>query len=269
MAHRRTIKFVLLGVGASALGLTPSPARAFHGNLLTCTPTAGMSVKASISPGLTCTDTTNKIQVSASRKNGNQIDNCFANLAASWATWATVKIGSKIAPLDVARISKADVSLKATGFGSCNLSGDATSYTSAGSGKFTLYAADGVTKIKGGQGSFFGRVLGDLPTQSALTLGVVTKGFGAGAALQVQIAIDFAGPSLCGMTNCNALLLSCNTGAICPPDIFGGGQAPITTLDLITAASSNFRIDFPDNADCVGAGNPLRCCTGAGTGTCE
>ncbi len=128
------------------------------------------------------------------------------------------------------------------------------------------HAADGVTKIKGGGAQFLTRVSGDLPTFSALALGVISKGIGVGALIEVQIGINVAGTTPCGPTTCNGLILGCNTGAQCPAPPL---PAPVTALDLITNPNSYIEIAIPDNADCTGLNTPLRCCTGAGTGTCS
>lgn len=262
---------ILSALAVGALALAPSAASAFHGNLVNCAPTVGVGVPAKLSPGLVCTDSLNKLTFSATGKTGNQLDGCAADLAAPWASWSAAKVASKITAADAALINKADVTIKATAFGPCMLSGDATTYVplAAGAGKVTFYAADGATKVKGGANQFYARIAADLPTQSALAIGLVTKGLGAGATIEVQIGIDLAGTSQCGTMSCLELIVGCNAGAICPPDVFAGGQAPITTLDLKTDPNSYLRIAIPDNADCTGPSTPLHCCTGAGTGTCS
>jgi hypothetical protein len=248
--------------------LAPALASAFTGNLVRCAPTAGVKVPASIKPGLTCTNALNKISVAATAKNGNQVDGCAYNAAAPWDAWAGAKL-SKTTSAAAATISKMDVSVKTVSFASCNFSGDATSYRASGAGKFQFYDSTGTVKVLGGGGSFFADVAGDVASISAIAHGLITKGFGAGAAIEIQIGLDLAGPSQCGMTSCNGLVLACNTGAICPPDPFSGAQPPITTLDLVTAATSHVSIDLPDNANCTGPHMPILCCTGAGTGGCS
>jgi len=91
-------------------------------------------------------------------------------------------------------------------------------------------------------------VLADLPSQSALVIGLVTKGFGAGGTIEVQIGINLAGTSQCGGNPCNGLVLACNTGAACPPPPASSDHG----LDLVTDANSYTRIAIPDNADCTG-----------------
>ena len=249
----------IAGASAGIFALAPSLASAFNGNLVRCTPTAGISSNVFLKPGLTCTDTLQKIQVSTTIKLGNPLDGCVANVAAPWNAWATGKVGSKISAADAALIAKADVVIKAATFGSCNFSGDPVSSSAAGAGKFAFYDIGG-NPVSGGKGSFFARVAGDLPTISVLALGLVTKGFGAGAAIQIKSGIDLANPV-------NALILGCNTGAICPPNVFPP-TPPITTLALTTVLGSNLSIDIPDNANCTGPDAPIHCCTGVGTGTC-
>lgn len=239
----------------------PSLATAFTGNLVRCTPTAGTAIDVTLKPGLTCTDTLNKLQVSATAKGGNQIDGCVSNAAAPWATWNASKV-QKITAADAATISKLDLSMKGTTFGSCNFSGDSTSLAPSATGKFVFYNSSGAA-ISGGSGAFFAKVSGDVPSVSAIARGLVTKGFGIGASLEVKVGLDSGGPTF-------GLVAQCNLGAICPPDVFTGmsAQSPISVLALKTAAGNYVSFDLPDNANCTGSGTPIHCCTGAGTGTC-
>ncbi len=139
-------------------------------------------------------------------------------------------------------------------------------------GKFQLLVGLAGGKIKGGRGTVFARVAGDTATTSALAIGIVTKGFGAGASFETQIGLDLPGTTNCGVTKCNTLILACNTGAICPPDVFDpnshSGDTAVTTLDLVSIPSSHVDISIPSNADCTGAGTPVKCCTGVSAGTC-
>jgi hypothetical protein len=253
----------LAGLGAGVFALAPSPASAFHGNLIHCTPTAGVGTVVTLKKGLTCTDATNKIQVKATGKTGNQFDGCVANAAAPWDAWAAGKFGSKISGAAAATITKADVTIKAVTFGSCNFSGDPDSATASGAGKIAFYDSGG-NKVKGGKGSMYVRVAGDVPSQSAVAIGLMTKGIGVGAGVTTQVGINLAGSTLCGATPCNGIILGCNTGAFCPPDV----PAPVEFLDLITDANSKLDISIQDNADCVNAGDPYPCCTGPGAGGC-
>lgn len=107
-------------------------------------------------------------------KTANALDGCVGNVAAPWATWNTNKV-QKILPADVAAIAKASVSIKATTFGSCNFIGDPTSHNTSGGGKFQFYDITGTIKIKGGGGSFYAHVVGDLPTFSVMARGIVTN----------------------------------------------------------------------------------------------
>src|SRR5262245_49098488 len=86
----------LAAVSAGVFAFAPSTARAFHGNLVHCTPTSGVGVAVGLKPGLTCTDALNKIAVSATGKSGNQIDNCNSNAAAPWDVWSAGGVASKI-----------------------------------------------------------------------------------------------------------------------------------------------------------------------------
>ena len=262
-------------VGAGVFALAPMPASAFHGNLIRCTPSLGKTTVTSLKPGLSCTDALSKIAVSAKAKSGTQIDGCVGNAGAPWAIWQAGKI-QKISAGDAAAANAVDVSIKGLTFGSCNFVGDANSYTAYGSGKFQLF--NGGTKLKGGGGAVFARVAGDTATTSALAIGVVTKGYGVGAAFETQIGLNLAGGTkCCGKKNptctdtCNGLILACNTGAICGggPDPFDPNvDSPVTTLDLINIPSSHFDISIGSNDDCTGPGAPIKCCTGLSAGTC-
>lgn len=255
---------------AGLFALAPAPASAFHGNLLRCAPTLGKTATVSLKPGLTCTDAKNKIAVALSAKTGNQVDNCTGNAGAPWLAWQTGGI-QKVAAGDISGPGKGlDIALKGLTFGSCNFTGDPNSYTAYAAGKFQVFS--GANKVKGGGGAVFARVAGDTATTSADALGIVTKGFGAGTLLETQIGLNLAGTTACGATTCNNLILACNTGAICPPDVFDPnahtGDTAVTTLDLISIPSSHVDISIPSNDDCTAAGAPIKCCTGLSTGTC-
>jgi hypothetical protein len=281
MRRNASKALVIAAAGAAIIALAATPLHAFTGNLVRCTPSLGTGVVVTLKKGLTCTESLNKIQVKATVKTGNAIDGCVANAAAPWDAWAAGKVASKISAANAALINRADVMIKASTYGSCNFGGSPDSYGASGAGKLTFYDAVG-NKVKGGKGSFFASVAGDLATQSALARGLMTKGFGAGGLIQVQIAIDIGAPE-------NGLVVACNAGAICPPDPFGNNAkctglgtptacctgskegtcvAPITQLVLATNANSNLSIDLPDNDNCTGPSEPIFCCTGAGTGTC-
>lgn len=246
-----------------AVALAPSMASAFTGNLVSCIPTAGMPTVAEISPGLQCAAVKNKISI----KN-TTMDNCTANGAAPWNNWALLKYGSKISAGDATQIDSVSIDIKASAFGTCDLgngNGNNPDETAAGgAGKFAFHDAVG-EKVKGGKGSFYGTFELDLASQSASVVGLVTKGFGASSAIKIVTGINLGGLSDCGggAGSCNGNYLACALGLICPPDI-----QPSFLLDLITKPFSVFRIDIPDNANCVGTGNPFACCTGAGSGNC-
>ena len=263
-------------VAAGTFAWAPTPASAFHGNLVRCTPTLGNTATVSLKPGLNCTDAKDKIALALVAKKGTGIDNCVGNAGAPWAEWQTGGI-QKISAGDATAVNKMDISLKGLTFGSCNFTGDANSYTAYAAGKFQLF--NGGTKVKGGGGALFARVAGVAATTSANALGIVTKGYGAGAAIEAQTGLNLAGPTLCcgkknpGCTDtCNGLILACNTGAICGggPDPFDpNNDSPITTLDIINIPSSHTSIDLPSNADCTGPAAPITCCTGNTAGSCS
>jgi len=251
-------KFVLSGIALAALALAPSSARAFHGNLVRCTPSAGIAIPAPISPGLSCTDSVSKLSVSVGIKSGNVINNCVATggtspSAAQWDQWATDGI-NKVGSAGAASISTASLKFKAKVYGICNFSGDANSLGASGSGKFQFFSDLAQTlKVKNAGGSMVGNVAA-AGTSSAL-VGLITKGFGLGGRFQTLIGIDLGDPN-------NGCIISCNDPFdVCP-------ASPCTTVNTKTDGTGQLRIDAASNADCTGALTPMTCCTGAGTGTC-
>ena len=242
---------VLAIAGAGLFALAPAPASAWSGNLVVCSPSAGLKSDVTINKGFSCAESLNKLAV----KNA-VLDGCVANAGAPWADWAAGKFGSKISATDAGTISKISISLKAIAFGTCNFSGTlaGSDAGASGAGSFTLLASDGVTKVKGGKGKFLSGVTG--ASTSAGLQGIVTKGFGTNAEIYITIGIDPVG---------NDDIFACNTGFRCPPDI----AAPVTVLHLNTQASGNqVRIGFPLLAECDGPGTPYQCCEGVGTGHC-
>jgi len=245
------MKQITLLMIAGALSLGPSLAGAFEGNLVTCHPTVGVEATAELKPGLDCNETKNRLKVAA------LLDGCSSNSGAPWDTWAAGKVNSKISSTNAALISRVTISLKGVGFSSCLLGGTSLSSASAAAAKLTFFDASGVNKVKGGKGQAFGEISGDLATQEAVFEGFMTKGFGAGAQIRVVVGVDVTDPI-------NSTLVTCNAGSLCPPDI----DTRIEEIALITTASSLVRIDFRNNADCVGNNDPYSCCTGSGTGNC-
>jgi hypothetical protein len=268
---KRSVGLVILVAGIAPWlgGCYPN---SFQHNLVQCLPTAGTAAVMSLSPGLTCSESKNTFKVEMTAKLANQMDGCLANVGAPWGAWAAGKIASKITAADAATISKADVTFKGTMFGSCD--DDANSYPRMpGSGKVTFYDGTGA-KVKGGSGTFFGNV-----TTSGIVSGLITKGIGAGAAIEINLPVD---P---GDTTAS----SCVSASLCSTDPFGNNSKctaagvptpcctgpktgtclnPITTINLKTDATTYLRIQIPNSADCTAAGVPLSCCTGVGTGTC-
>ena len=255
MSKNTARNFLAASIVALAMfALAPSSALAFHGNLVVCTPSAGIAIPVPLSPGLTCTDATSKITLVASAATGNALNNCVGNGAAPWDTWAAGGVGSKIPAASVPTISTLSLKVKAKTFGICNFSGDANSLGANGAGKFQFFSDAAQTlKVKGAGGSVFGRI-GAAGAAAAIT-GLVTKGFGVGQRFQAVSAIDLGDPN-------NGCVISCNDPFdVCP-------TSPCTTINVKADGSGKIRIDVPSNDDCTGAGAPMTCCTGAGTGTC-
>lgn len=279
------IKRTSFMVAAGLLALAPSLASAYTGVLINCTGGAPVSTVVTIKPGLDCTDRINSIAVEASLKNANQITGCVSNPLAPWGTWVLNK-WLKQNPL-ASGVNAADLKVKASTFGSCNFAGGPTSGKAWGTGQVFFYAAG--AKIPGGPAKFAGRVAGDLGTQSAQVVGIVTKGLVQGGTIVAQVPIDVANPI-------NGAVLGCNTvPGFCTPDPFGNtgtnpsskctaagvpyacctGAAtgtcisPANQLALFVGGTGFLRISYDDNADCTGASTPYLCCTGVGTGTCN
>lgn len=273
-------------IAAGAVALAPTVASAFTGNLVSCSPTAGVTTIVALKPGLQCAALKNKIQIKSS-----VMDGCSATAAAApstdfcakagkpaacctgegtgvgctiWDVWNAGKLNSKITGPNAATIDSVSIALKGQAFGTCNFSTQPESFSASAAGKLAFLTATG-DKVKGGKAQFFGTIGGDLGTQSASTQGLVTKGFAAGAKIGVLIGIDLGGASDCGdgAGSCNGNILACNLGAVCPPDI-----NPSFILDLITTASSGLSIHIESNDDCVANADPYPCCTGAGAGNC-
>jgi hypothetical protein len=252
---KKSMSFLAVaGMGVGMFALTASPANAFHGNLVTCTASAGIAIPVSLKPGLTCTPTLNKVAIKIGPATGNALNNCAANPLAPWNAWAANKV-MKITAGDAASVSHLGLNIKATAFSICDLaSGGATTYQPSGAAKFQLYSDAIGTKVAGGGGAAYAAV-GAAGAAAALR-GIVTKGFGVGAAIQTVVGIDLGDPL-------NGPIAACVL-ATCPA--YAG--TPATTLNLKTDGVSQVRIDVPSNDDCTGAGTPILCCTGVGTGTC-
>jgi hypothetical protein len=245
---RKNIIHVALFAGA--LALAPTMARAFTGILVQCDPTDGVAIPVTLSPGLDCNDSVNKIAVAAS------MDGCSANASAPWGAWSTAKYPTKITQAAATALTAGSIALKvkAKTYGSCNFSGSTTSARGSGAAKYTILDNTGAVKV--GKGAAFGTVGGDLASQSAKLDGLITKGDITGAELSILIGIDISSPN-------NANILACNLGAVCPPPI-----PPATTLDGKTTPTTHLWIGFPDNASCTGLNLPWVCCTGAAAGNC-
>jgi hypothetical protein len=243
---------------AGAFALVPSFASAFDGELLECDPTDGVPAIVEVGPGLDCVEQLNKLKLSVGDKTANSFDGCDAvSGGAPWSFWEANKYGSKISAANAALVDHAELKVKGTAFGSCNLGGSTNSAGAFMTGSFTL--KDAVDeKVKGGKGSLIARVGADLPSQSAALNGIVSKGFGAGAVIRALAGLDILATE-------NGNLLGCNTGSYCPPDL----PVPIETIHLKTNTASVLRIGFPTNPNCAGVNDPYDCCTGAGTGSCD
>lgn len=238
--------------------LVPALASAFTGNLVNCSPTAGIAVPVTVSPGLTCANTLSTVTLSATTAKASVFDNCVANPAVPWDIWAAAGYGSEISAAKAATISKVEFKITAVGFQPCKATGNATSGLASGGGTFKfLNTETSHNVVSKGKGSFFGTItIVDVTLASAVIRGIVTKDFGIGGAIEARVHLDLAHPG-------NAQILACNVGTACPPAV-----PAITSVKLKTAAPDFFRIDFPDNANCTGAHTPMYCCLGPALGTC-
>lgn len=251
----KTYRKLVLG---GLLALIPSVASAYPGSgesglLIACDPTDGVANIVEVKPGLTCDEQKNKIKLETI------LDGCSADPNAPWDAWADAGYPSKMTATSAGTVSAISLSLKAVTYGSCNFGGSATSFTASGGGKFALLTSAG-DKVKGGKGSLYASVGGDLMTGSAAAKGLVTKGFMAGAQIAAAVGLDLAAPE-------NQAILACNIGAACTmpgmDDI-----PPQAALALKTSSTSYLKIGSAENVDCTGAAAPWACCTGSGTGNC-
>lgn len=239
---------------AFLIAVWTSPAAAFSGDLIKCTPTAGTSIDVEFKKGLVCQDTKQKIKIKTKVKDGNAIDGCVANLAAPWDIWASKSAKWFKTDADqAALISQAEISLKGQTYGSCNFAGSPTSAGASGSGAVTFLTDLGaikpgkVSKVKGAKLKFFGTVSGSAETFTADAIGLITKGLGIGMDILVRIGLDLTAAE-------NGLLLACNGGGICTdldPDS-GTFDDPFAEVDrCVDGPNAGLSCDSKD--DCAGS----------------
>ncbi|MCK6555916.1 hypothetical protein L6Q96_15275 [Candidatus Binatia bacterium] len=245
-------------VATVAIASVAQPARAYVGPLLTCAPTVGTLAPVTFKPGLDCDEEIHRFDTSV------MLDGC-ATGPANWDWWAYGRYGSRISQFNADRVTKASVSLKGSMFGSCNFY-DSEPWGSPGvaapsaSGKLRLYDANGF-RIFGGSGEFFARIVDDFDffDPAYIVLGIMTKGFGAGAKINLRLQYDTGNPY-------NAEVLGCSISGIDPCPV----EAPQITVHLMTSYLSYLEVYFGGEGTCTGTGTPLKCCTGEGTGsTCQ
>lgn len=225
---------------AATVLLLATPVAAFRGNLVTCTVPPGTDIVLSVAPGMTCTDDKQKWALSASIKGGNDLGGCVANPAAPWNAWADGGI-TKTDLAAATAIARAEISLKGTLYGGCNLGAAGATYRPYAAGKLSLWESSGISKVRGGKASFSGYLESDIGASNALTFtGIITKGFGAGATVQFRVSLDILDPD-------NNSFTACNAGAICSDldpnspgydDIFAGGAASIRDVYLTTTGNT-------------------------------
>ncbi len=204
----KTIKFLAAAGLAAAFGA--SQASAWSGDIIKCNPTPGRQITVAFS-GLSCKETKNKLSLKTSFEEGNSINGCVANVAnAPFNAWVAGK-WSKVDAAIAGTITQADVKLKGSSFGSCNLSGSDTSAGANASGeiKFLNSAGEKVTSSK-----FFGTVAGNPPADPLVdpatveALGLVTKGFGIGGDVTIGAIFDITDPI-------NSPIVACSGGFSC------------------------------------------------------
>lgn len=250
--------FVRTFVFAGALAIAPALAGADI--YVECDPTDGVSSVVSVRKGLDCTEKLNKLKIQVRDKDNNSIDGCDAvSGGAPWDVWSAAKWGSKITQANAALIDHVELKARGAAFGSCNLSGSANSAGANMAGNLGFKTATG-DRIKGGKSNFIARVGADLPSQSAVLNGIVSKGLGAGGVIRVLVGLDVGAPQ-------NSNLLACNLGLACPPDLPEDGA--VEEIALITNSASVLRIGSPENAECTAVNDPWDCCSGAGAGSCD
>lgn len=226
----KTIKFVAAAGLVAAFGA--GQVSAWSGDIIKCNPTPGKQIRVSFS-GLSCLDTKNKLSLKTSVDEGNSINGCVANVAAPLDEWAAGK-WAKVTQATAATITQADIKLKGSSFGSCDLTGSDVSAGANGSGEvaFKNSAGDKITSSK-----FFGTVAGsasDPLNPTATAAGIVTKGFGIGGNIEILAGFSIADPD-------NGPIVQCSAGATCtvPDDPMDPlNVTPATVLDIQTTAAS-------------------------------
>ena len=192
-------------------------------NVITCDPTDGLASVVAVKPAMV-NNVTPDAPIGLALK--AVLDGCVANTAQLTA-WAPTKLGGTP---NGALIAKAEIALKAKGFGTCNFAAPTpNAYPAQGTLKIKWLDAAGTTAPKAKTDAYV-EVSGDLATISASAKGIVTKGVGVGAEIKTLIGFDLANPI-------NGPVLTCNTGPYAGPSI--------TQIAVVTIPSSTISVDFP------------------------
>jgi hypothetical protein len=269
----KSLRFAAIAA-AGAFVIAPTLANAWSGNLVSCNGPAfppGAKYDVTVKPGMDCTSVNNKLQL---KKVAFQ--NCDATTGgAPWAIWLTNKV-YKLEATAAAAIDQALVDIKGVTFGTCNFTQDTVSANGAnGTAKVTFLDSAG-EKVKNAKFQAAITISGDVVNTRVSGDGLVTKGMGTGAWVTMRIGLGAnnglcageedpfacctgAGTGTCtDIVGCQGLPDTCNTAP----------AAPITAIPLLATPASVLRVDFLDNADCLGPNDPFVCCSGAGAGTC-
>jgi len=258
-------KKIGITIAAGAFALAPSLAHAYTGVLISCTgsPT---TLNATVSPGLTCTNSKNVIKL---KTVGHPLTCAATAPVGNWDVWKAGATGNTLKSADAPSIGSADLTLTAKAFGSCNFGGSGTSAKAWGAGTVKFETSSGGS-IGGATTKFTARVAGDLATTSAQLVGIVTGGPGAGGTIFVQAPLSVAGLISGGPTaspyNGASVLATCNLQPLCTADPFGNkSNATCTGAGAPNTACVDVGMG---GIGCSAAATPYPCCTGHNTGNC-
>lgn len=227
-------------------------AGAWQGELVRCEPDPGKEYIVEFSKGLSCTNAKQKIKAKDKVKTvDGGLNGCTANPAAPFAVWKEGKYEKYDGSLN-GDLAQAEISLKGSTFGTCDFAGNSESAGASSAGAITFLdngtiKPGKVSKIKGAKLKFFGNISGDLDTFSAVATGLITKGFGVGGEVELQIGLNLA-PSDPELAAQVGILVGCQGGGCADPNN-PANEIPVTDLPIITTGSSYLVIRRGDPND--------------------
>jgi hypothetical protein len=192
-------------------------------NVVTCTPTAGLSSVAKISKPAVLPPS----EAAYGLKLSTTIDGCVANTT-QLSNWVASKNGTA----DGGSIAKAALSLSTKAYGNCGFNiffPDPSQYPATGTLKVKWLDSSGVLIKSAKPSSAYVKIGFDTNFFSSTLDGIVTKGLGVGADVHASSTLDLANPN-------NTNFLGC---------LFGSPFQPVAEIDLVTSGSDALTIGFP------------------------